>query len=150
VYGVTKFRQYLYGRRFTLVTDHKPLVSIFSPEKKIPVLTAQRLQRWALTLMGYQYDIRFKPTKEHGNADGLSRLPTGPDKTFDEQEANDNTEISHAVQEDINSSMMNATLIRKETQEDIFLQQISKWISEGSWPMKLASSDENLRPYWNM
>jgi hypothetical protein len=74
IYGVTKFRQYLYGRRFTLVTDHQPLVAIFSPGKNVPVLTAQRLQRWALILMAYQFDIRYKPTKQHGNADGLSHI----------------------------------------------------------------------------
>ncbi|KAL4009353.1 hypothetical protein ACER0C_003205 [Sarotherodon galilaeus] len=48
VWGVKKFNQYLYGRHFTLITDHRPLVSIFNPQKG---------------------------TKLHGNADGLSRLP---------------------------------------------------------------------------
>jgi len=72
IYGVTKFRQFLYGRNFILLTDHEPLVSIFSPDKNIPTLTAQRLQRWALTLMGFQYRIRYKRTSKHGNADALS------------------------------------------------------------------------------
>uniref|UniRef100_A0A5S6QCU6 Reverse transcriptase domain-containing protein n=1 Tax=Trichuris muris TaxID=70415 RepID=A0A5S6QCU6_TRIMR len=45
VFGVKKFHQYLYGRHFELLTDHKPLVSIFNPSKALPMMTAQRLQR---------------------------------------------------------------------------------------------------------
>ena len=75
VFGVKKFHQYLYGRKFDLVTDHKPLTAIFGPKKGIPSLAAARLQRWAILLSAYHYDIRFKATNEHANADGLSRLP---------------------------------------------------------------------------
>lgn len=50
VWGIKKFRRYLYGRRFTLVTDHQPLVSIFNPRKGALVMSATQLQRWALFL----------------------------------------------------------------------------------------------------
>lgn len=33
VHTVRKFHKFLYGRRFTLNTDHKPLLSIFNPKK---------------------------------------------------------------------------------------------------------------------
>ncbi|XP_021339765.1 uncharacterized protein K02A2.6-like, partial [Mizuhopecten yessoensis] len=69
VWGVKHFHDYLFGRRFTLLTDHKPLVAIFNPEKSIPTTTASRMQRYALFLSGLTYDIEYKHTKAHGNAD---------------------------------------------------------------------------------
>ena len=44
VFGVQKFRQYLLGRKFKLYTDHKPLLSIFHPQKGIPEIAASKLQ----------------------------------------------------------------------------------------------------------
>ena len=75
MYSVKHFHQYLYGRRFTLVTNHKPLLTIFGPRKGVPSLAAACLQRWAVVFSAYSYDIEYKPTQAHGNADGLSRLP---------------------------------------------------------------------------
>ena len=53
IFGVKKFHQYLYGRKFTLVTDHKPLLAILGPKKAIPSLAAARLQRWSIMLAAY-------------------------------------------------------------------------------------------------
>ena len=72
VYGIRKFNQYLSGRHFTILTDHKPLLTIFGPDKSLPVMSLQRLQRWALLLMGHDYDIRYRSSAEHSNADALS------------------------------------------------------------------------------
>ena len=53
-----RFQLYLYGRKFTLVTDdHQPLTRIFGPKSSIPSLTAARLQRWAVLLSGYDFHI---------------------------------------------------------------------------------------------
>ena len=82
VYGICKFHLYLFGRKFTLITDHKPLLSILGPKTGVPTLAAARLQRWAILLSAYSYDIEFKPTLHHGNADALSRLPLTGDKSW--------------------------------------------------------------------
>ena len=75
IFGIKKFHQYLFGQRFTLITDHKPLLAILGPKKGIPSLAAARLQCWAVLLSAYNYQLEFKPTDLYGNADGLSRLP---------------------------------------------------------------------------
>uniref|UniRef100_A0A8C1WPY5 Reverse transcriptase RNase H-like domain-containing protein n=1 Tax=Cyprinus carpio TaxID=7962 RepID=A0A8C1WPY5_CYPCA len=75
IFGVKKFHTYLYGRQFTIVTDHKPLISLFNELREVPQMASPRIQRWAVTLGGYEYTIVYKAGKEHQNADGLSRLP---------------------------------------------------------------------------
>ena len=44
-FGVSMFHQYLYRRKFTLLTDHYPLTSIFGPCAGIPSLSAKGMQR---------------------------------------------------------------------------------------------------------
>ena len=75
IFGVKRFHQYLYGRHFTIVSDHKPLQHLFSESSAIPTLASARIQRWALVLSAYDYHIEYKPGLLHGNADMLSRLP---------------------------------------------------------------------------
>ena len=72
IYGLRKFHQYLYARNFTIITDHKPLLAILGPKKNIPTLAAARMQRWALLLSAYQYNLEYRSTTAHANADGLS------------------------------------------------------------------------------
>ena len=57
VFGVQKFRSYLYGHHFTLQTDHKPLLTLFNENKAIPPQASGRIQRWALTLASFEYSI---------------------------------------------------------------------------------------------
>lgn len=70
-YCVNHFRPYLYGRRFTLVTDHQPLVWLH----KIKDPTS-RLMRWRLKLEEYDYQVIYKTGLSNKNADALSRNPT--------------------------------------------------------------------------
>lgn len=60
VFAVNKFHKLMYAQRFTLVTGHRPLTFLLGPTKSIPTLAAARVQRWALILAMYQYDIRYK------------------------------------------------------------------------------------------
>jgi len=69
VRGCKQFRQYLYGRKFTIVTDHKPLTWVFNVKDP-----SSRLLRWRLKLEGYDYDVIYKSGTKNRNADALSRI----------------------------------------------------------------------------
>ena len=76
IFAVKHFHFFLYGKdRFTIYTDHKPLISLFGEHAKLPTLVAARLQRWALTLSAYNYKIEHRTGANNGNADALSRKP---------------------------------------------------------------------------
>ena len=77
VFGVKKFHMYLFGRHFEIVSDHKSLQHLFHHTRATPTMASARIQRWALTLGGYDYSISYKPGDKHGNADLFSRLPLG-------------------------------------------------------------------------
>ena len=70
VWAITHFRHYLYGRHFTLSTDHQPLHWLMTSDK----LTG-KLARWALILQEYDFTIQYRPGVTNANADGLSRNP---------------------------------------------------------------------------
>lgn len=67
---VNYFRPYICGRKFTLATDHRPLVWIHAVTDP-----TSRLIRWRLKLAEYEYNVIYKPGKVNDNADALSRNP---------------------------------------------------------------------------
>ena len=68
VAGIKYFQPYIYGRRFTVHTDHNAvrwLMNIKEP--------TGRLARWAVLLQQYDFNIVHRSGKSNGNADALSR-----------------------------------------------------------------------------
>ena len=57
IYGIKNFHQYLFGRHFTICSDHKLLQHIFVETHPISSLASARLQRWTLILGAYSYQI---------------------------------------------------------------------------------------------
>lgn len=69
VWACKHFRPYLYGRKFVIYTDHKPLTWLMS--LKDP---NSRLTRWRLKLAEYNFEIKYKQGSINSNADALSRI----------------------------------------------------------------------------
>ena len=139
IFGI-KFHKFLYGRPFTLVTDHKPLVIILGPRSPVPTIAAARLQRWALLLSGYQYQVEFHPTAQHGNADCLSRLPIcqhQPDALPEETPSLFNISQIHLLPVRVDQ-------LRQASVQDPLLSRVLNHIVN-DWP---SSVDPKLRPYF--
>ena len=136
IFGLRKFYQYLYGRRFILVTDHKPLTALFGPNKGTPPLAANRLARWALWLNQFDYSIEYRKTANHGNADALSRLPVGDDCDFDREESGEDLDIVCAIRVlSLQVKPLEANTLRQETAKDPVLATVMRYVREG-WPQK--------------
>ena len=69
VWGCERFYRYLIGCEFDLLTDHQPLVHIYSNKSR----PSARLERWLLRLQPFKFRIQYKPGKNNPS-DALTRL----------------------------------------------------------------------------
>lgn len=69
IWATKYFRPYLFGRKFKIITDHKPLTWLMSIKEPNSKLT-----RWRLKLEEYEYEIVYKKGCLNANADALSRV----------------------------------------------------------------------------
>ena len=137
IFGVRKFHQFLYGRKFTLVTDHQPFLTILGPKTAIPPLAAARMQRWAIVLSAYDYQIEYRSSAKHSNCDTLSRLPHEDSKIGRE------SEIYSLIASD-KDFPITAMDIGKATLLGPVLSKVLDWVMMG-WP---EASTEDLKPYY--
>ncbi|KAF8407600.1 hypothetical protein HHK36_006734 [Tetracentron sinense] len=68
IQAVTKWRPYLVGRQFQILTDHKSLK--FFLDQRVATLEQQK---WVSKLVGYDYEIVYRSGRENVVADALSR-----------------------------------------------------------------------------
>ena len=130
--GIMTHKEYLYGTVFEVVTDHKPLVSLYnSPNRPAPV----RVDRHR----GKLRNFRFKVVYEPGNtspADYGSRHPNPPrEYTETEREElgvedmeEDEECTVNCLEEDTAVTMGE---IRQAVQEDTILRQVVEDIKKG-------------------
>lgn len=71
VFEVTKFWQYVWGREFEAVTDHKPLLGLLANDKPVPETCSSRVLRWSLIVAVYN-KLKYRPRSSIVNADCLN------------------------------------------------------------------------------
>ena len=97
------------------------------------------MQRWALTLLAYEYELLYCPGNENGNVDGLSRLPV--------LDVPGSTPVPGDIVyllETINTSPVDATTIKLWTARDPVLSQVLQFVLQG-WASYVE--EEALKPF---
>jgi hypothetical protein len=69
IWAVKKFRPYLLGKRFKIITDHSALKGLLNTTNPTGIIA-----RWITTLSEYEYEIKYRPGRVNESADFLSRL----------------------------------------------------------------------------
>ncbi|UYV64815.1 K02A2.6-like [Cordylochernes scorpioides] len=146
VFGVTRFRNYLLGNSFTLRTDHKPLVTLFSENKGIPTIAANRIQRWAIILSAYQYKIEYIKGTSNTEADVLSRLPMFTPEPDSKEPDSEPVEMV-LLMDALDSSPVTSDDIRASLPGDPALRQALDHTLQG-WSEETPKEME-LMPYWS-
>ena len=138
VFGVKKFHRYLFGRNFTMQTDHKPLLSIFGSKSGVPVHTAKRLFHWCTILLNYSFRIEYVGTNSFAYADALSRLiAQSRTEETDEDEHMKEIEAEEAVDTVFCNSVrllpISARQIKESSERDPMLQRVREY-HLSRWP----------------
>jgi hypothetical protein len=139
VYGVDHFQKFLLGRKFILYTDHQPLQKLFNVETKLPPLAIGRVQRWAINLQPYNYEIRYRKGELNSNADALSRLP------LPTSSSNQIGEVALIQSEFFEHLPISARTIAEETRKDPVLR---KALFSTMYGWSTSNEDKQLEPYW--
>lgn len=75
VWAVKKFRPYLFGRKFEIHTDHRPLIYLFGMSNP-----SSRLTKFRLVLEEYDFSVHYVRGKDNVVADALSRIKIDVDE----------------------------------------------------------------------
>ena len=134
VFGAEWFRTYVYGRPFTIGSDHKPLESI---TKKILADTPAWLQHMLLCLQGYDYVLHYCPGKEMALPDTLScfKPKPGPEIASD-------IAIHHACLPPVPKEALQLAF-----EMDVEMHALADIIMSG-WPDDIKEVPHPLHPYW--
>ncbi|KAK8919251.1 hypothetical protein KSP39_PZI022114 [Platanthera zijinensis] len=95
IHAVALWRPYLLGRRSKIRTDHQSLKHFLEQRISSPLQ-----QKWVTKLLGYDYEIEYRPGKDNRVADALSRLPEGALAHISMPQLESMDEIQEEVQRD--------------------------------------------------
>ena len=143
-FGLMRFRQYVYGQRVVVESDHKPLVGLLDK----PIASCSpRIQRMRLQLQRFDFQLTYKPGKELFIADTLSRAPS-PRVYDDNATANYEEQVHHVIN----------GLIPPESTRQRFADATAadptlcllRSVMEAGWPERRSQCPVAVKPFWSV
>ena len=134
--GCMKFELFVLGHTFTVVTDHKPLVSLFNSPTKF------RVERITLKLQGFDFNVVHKPGKWNPS-DFLSGHPL-PARHLSAEELEESQELECHL---LKALQIPSALSLYEIQEESSVDPIVSKIISGLKTDTLKVNDPAIKDY---
>ena len=143
LFAITHFKHFTYGRLVHIITDHKPLVSLF---RKLLVDSLPRLTRMLIQLLDYTLDMRYQPGAQMHLSNAISRLSSHDSNTGSTIE---NLDISvHAIEGLTGFNSLSVAKIHQHTTKDPAMQQLIQHINDG-FSDSSAKCPEAIHPFFS-
>ena len=143
MHGLEKFHHICFGKEVLVITDHKPLVSIF---KKDVATLSQRILHILQKIHQYRVQVIYKPGPDIFIADWLSR--------YNHDEGKDQLIKGLELWVDViqtttdMSDCLSMTDLQQASLQDSHIQNLKHFIITG-WPDSKDEISEELKPYWS-
>ena len=130
VFSVLHFKHFTYGQQVTVITDHKPLITL---SKKNIAASSPRLSQMLIKIIDFQIDLQHKEGSKMHLSDAISRF-----NTHDSDDAKNKAvpiadfNISiHEVEDITGFKPITMKQIARETWTDVQLEELKKYIIQG-------------------
>ena len=151
---VLHFKHYLYGRRFTVRTDHQALTWLLNWDRP----NTSQYCSWRAELECYDMEIKYRPGKLHANADALSRIPQCQQcelKHIDpQQKRNVKVNIAHDDSHEHILCRLSQTSTHWSQSDDEDLQLVINMIKnkqiEKKYPKELDGASRSVKTLWTL
>lgn len=140
IWAIERFHQFVYGRKFTLRTDHKCLSYVLNgaaEETKAPA----RMVRWAYRLLPYTFNVHYLSGRINVVADALSRRPMEDDSMTEDDNTLNVMSILRETEAIRVSELVEATV------QDHTLQKLKSFM-QNEWNGKFK--DDEMKPYYQV
>ena len=131
VFSVLHFKHFTYGHQVTVITDHKPLITLL---KKNIVASLPRLSRMLIKIIDFQIHLQHQEGSKMHLSDAISRFNTHDSEDVKSKAvpiADFNISI-HKVEDITGFKSITMNQIASATATDIQLEGLKKYIIQGS------------------
>ena len=128
-WGLHRFRNFITGMPVVVLSDHKPLLQVFSPSYNLSAASL-RIQRLVLKVQYLTFTVQFRASRFNHVADVLSRFPI--------EKADISFLICHAVSFPDGLSTAHRRELAKETPQDEVLCAVRDALRSDQWPASMT------------